>query len=51
MPREKRMIALKKQSSDTNKTVSIETVTEKIQSGRKLINQTIAAHGAFAKLR
>lgn len=42
---------LRKVIPEIIKTASNETVSEKIKSGRKLINKTIAAREAFARLR
>jgi hypothetical protein len=43
--------ALRKEIWEIKKTASNETVSEKIKSGRKIINKTIADREAFARLR
>lgn len=51
MSLERKVDALGKAILEMKKTASNETVSEKIKSGRKLINKTIAAREAFARHR
>ena len=48
---ERKIDALGEAITEMKKTASNETVSEKIKSGRRLINKTIAAREAFARHR